>query len=99
MELIIYTVVTLCVLGAILAVILFLIAQKFKVYEDPRIDEVEAQLPGANCGGCGLPGCRGFAEACVKAESLGSLFCPAGGNAAMSKIAEVLGRVAVKKTR
>ncbi len=97
MELIIYTVVTLCVLGAILAVILFLIAQKFKVFEDPRIDEVEAQLPGANCGGCGLPGCRGFAEACVKADSLGSLFCPAGGNAAMSKIAEVLGQVAVEK--
>ena len=38
---------------------------KLAVYEDPRIGEVEAMLPAANCGGCGYPGCRGFAEAVV----------------------------------
>ncbi|HOY40051.1 MAG: Fe-S cluster domain-containing protein [Bacteroidales bacterium] len=97
MNLILFTVITLLVLSAFLAIILYLVAQKFKVVEDPRIDEVEACLPGANCGGCGSPGCRGFAEACVKADSLGSLFCPAGGNAAMAKIAQVLGQVAVEK--
>ena len=97
MNLILFTVITLLVLSAFLAIILYLVAQKFKVVEDPRIDEVEACLPGANCGGCGSPGCRGFAEACVKADSIGSLFCPAGGNAAMAKIAQVLGQVAVEK--
>ncbi len=46
----------------------FLIAlanRKLKVWEDPRIDEVEQLLPGTNCGACGQPGCRAFAEAVV----------------------------------
>ena len=42
--------------------------RKLWVWEDPRIDEVAALLPGANCGGCGYPGCRGFAEAAVAGE-------------------------------
>jgi Na+-translocating ferredoxin:NAD+ oxidoreductase subunit B len=54
MELILYTLITLSALGVLLAVILYVVAKKFKVIEDPRIDEVEACLPGANCGGCGL---------------------------------------------
>ena len=48
-----YTILTLCVLGVLCALILYFVAQKFKVYEDPRIDDVEKMLPGANCGGCG----------------------------------------------
>lgn len=39
--------------------------RKFKVWEDPRIDDIAGMLPGANCGACGLPGCRAFAEAVV----------------------------------
>lgn len=39
---------------------------KLKVWEDPRIDAVEEVLPGANCGACGMAGCRAFAEAAVK---------------------------------
>ena len=38
---------------------------KLKVEEDPRIDVVEEKLPGSNCGACGMPGCRAFAEALV----------------------------------
>ena len=38
---------------------------KLRVWEDPRIDDVEKMLPGSNCGGCGFPGCRSFAEAVV----------------------------------
>jgi Na+-translocating ferredoxin:NAD+ oxidoreductase RNF subunit RnfB len=38
---------------------------KLKVWEDPRISAVEEALPGANCGACGLAGCRAFAEAAV----------------------------------
>ena len=53
-----YTILTLCVLGVLCALILYFVAQKFKVYEDPRIDDVEKMLPGANCGGCGYAGCR-----------------------------------------
>jgi Na+-translocating ferredoxin:NAD+ oxidoreductase RNF subunit RnfB len=35
--------------------------KKLKVWEDPRIDVVASMLPSANCGACGLPGCRAFA--------------------------------------
>jgi RnfABCDGE-type electron transport complex B subunit len=47
----------------------FLIAmanKKFYVWEDPRINEVEQLLPNSNCGACGQPGCRAFAEGLVK---------------------------------
>lgn len=39
--------------------------KKLYVWEDPRIDGVAALLPNANCGACGLAGCRAFAEAAV----------------------------------
>ncbi len=81
-------------LGAVAATILYFVAQKFKVYEDPRIDDVEAVLPAANCGGCGFAGCRNFAEACVKAETLEGLLCPVGGNEVMAKVATALGQEA-----
>lgn len=85
------TIVSLCAIGVTAAVILYFVAQKFKVFEDPRIDEVEALLPGANCGGCGYPGCRGLAEAMVKANNLEGLNCPAGGADTMTNIAGYLG--------
>lgn len=94
---IILTIACLGVLGLLFSVVLYLVAQKFKVEEDPRIEQVESILPGANCGGCGLAGCHAFAENVVKAPSIGSLFCPVGGNAVMSKIAAALGQEAVEK--
>lgn len=96
---IIFTILSLTVLGLILAWILYLVAQKFKVQEDPRIDNVEEILPGANCGGCGYAGCRAFAEACVKAQDLDSLFCPVGGNDTMKNVAESLGMTVAEKAK
>jgi len=89
---IIFTVVTLSAIGIVAALVLFFVAQKFKVIEDPRIDETEELLPGANCGGCGFPGCRGFAEALVKEDDISGLFCPVGGNDCMSAVASLLGK-------
>ena len=54
----------------ILATALVLANKKLYVYEDPRIDAVEEMLPHANCGACGFPGCRPFAEALTKSEAL-----------------------------
>ncbi|MGM9764343.1 MAG: Fe-S cluster domain-containing protein [Candidatus Cryptobacteroides sp.] len=96
-NIIIFTIVVLSVLGLLLAVILFLVAKKFKVEEDPRIDEVEKVLPGANCGGCGHAGCRAFAQSCVEAENLDNNFCPVGGNDTMKKVAAVLGKEVAEK--
>ncbi|HCT93406.1 MAG: ferredoxin [Bacteroidetes bacterium GWE2_39_28] len=94
---ILFTVVSLSVLGLLLALVLYLVAQKFKVEEDPRIDDVEAILPGANCGGCGYAGCRAFAEGCVKADSLDALYCPVGGNDTMKNVASYLGMEVAEK--
>lgn len=80
--------------GLLAAVLLYFVAQRFKVEEDPRIDEVQAVLPGANCGGCGFAGCRGLAEACVKASSLDGLNCPVGGSAVMEQVGAILGMTA-----
>jgi len=96
-DIVLYTVISLSAIGVAAAVILYFVAQKFKVYEDPRIDEVEEALPAANCGGCGFPGCRNFAEALVKADNLDDLYCPVGGNDVMAKVASILGQEPVEK--
>lgn len=96
MNLIFISLITLVIVGTLSAVILFFVSKKFEVFEDPRIDEVEAALPAANCGGCGYPGCRGFANACVKADSLEHFLCPVGGNSTMEKVAQILGKTAIQ---
>lgn len=82
-------------LGLIMAIILYFIANKFKVFEDPKIDEVEEALPSANCGGCGFPGCRAYAEACVTSAKekghLEGLNCPVGGNDVSQEVGSILG--------
>ena len=76
--------------GLVFAILIALANRKLKVFEDPRIDVVTGMLPGANCGACGMPGCRAFAEKLVKGESK-----PAGCNVAnedvRSSIAGYLG--------
>jgi electron transport complex protein RnfB len=57
-------------LTLLLAAILVLVNKRFFVMEDKRIDQVEEMLPHINCGACGYPGCRAFAEALVKHEVL-----------------------------
>lgn len=52
-------------LGLFFGSLLALANRFLKVEEDPRIDAVEKLLPGSNCGACGQPGCRAFAEQVV----------------------------------
>jgi Na+-translocating ferredoxin:NAD+ oxidoreductase RNF subunit RnfB len=94
---IIITIVSLSSLGILAALVLYFVAQRFKVFEDPRIDQVEEVLPASNCGGCGFAGCRNFSEACVRAETLEGLFCPVGGNETMEKVAGILGMEAIEQ--
>ena len=97
MTVLLSTILTLSLLGILAAVVLYFVAQKFKVEEDPRIDEVEKMLPGANCGGCGFAGCRGMADALVKNDDISALFCPVGGGDTMKGIAAYLGKAAPEK--
>lgn len=92
MNIILLSVIVLGLIGLLSGLILYFTAQKFKVYEDPKIDLVEEVLPSANCGACGFAGCRNFAESCAKAETLDGLFCPVGGNETMKKVSEILGK-------
>jgi Na+-translocating ferredoxin:NAD+ oxidoreductase RNF subunit RnfB len=57
-------------LTLVLAIMLIVANKKLYVFEDPRIDTVEDMLPHANCGACGYPGCRPFAEALVAGKAL-----------------------------
>jgi Na+-translocating ferredoxin:NAD+ oxidoreductase subunit B len=91
---ILITIISLSLLALISAVILYFIAQKFKVFEDPRIDQVQAVLPAANCGGCGFAGCRNLAEALAKADTFDGLYCPVGGAEVMANVAKILGKEA-----
>lgn len=87
-----YTILILSALGIVLAVLLFVVARAFKVEEDPRIDQVEKMLPGANCGACGFAGCHAMAEALVKKEDIAALYCPVGGAETMKGISDFLGK-------
>ena len=90
-EVILYSVGSLGTLAIVAAIILYFVAQKFKVFEDPRIDDVEEILPSANCGGCGYAGCRAFAEALVKAGTMEGFNCPVGGSDVMVDVGKALG--------
>lgn len=77
-------------LTLVLALMLILANKKLYVYEDPRIDVVEDMLPHANCGACGFPGCRPFAEALVSGSVLPGK-CTVSSDEGRVVIAEFLG--------
>jgi electron transport complex protein RnfB len=76
--------------GLFIGVLLAVAANKFKVETNPKIAEIQAVLPGANCGGCGFPGCSGLAEAIAEGRAPTN-GCTVGGNAVAEKIAGIMG--------
>jgi len=77
-------------LTLLLTVMLIVANRKLYVYEDPRIDNVEDMLPHANCGACGYPGCRPFAEALVSGAALPGK-CTVSSDEGRAAIAKYLG--------
>jgi len=77
-------------LGLIVGVGLAIASKVFYVYVDPQILDVEAQLPGANCGGCGMPGCSANAEAIVAGKAAPNSCVAAGPETALA-IAAIMG--------
>lgn len=77
-------------IGAVLAGFLVYADKKLKVQEDPMIEAIGNALPNSNCGGCGFPGCRMFAEALMKGDAPPTA-CVAGGNDTATKLAALLG--------
>jgi len=99
MNLIICSVLVLGIIGFAGALMLYATARRFHVDEDPRIDRIASVLPGANCGGCGLKGCRDFATRCVEQGSLKGLHCPVSSAENTSAIASILGVTAETAVR
>ena len=77
-------------LGVLFGCLLAYASQKFAVEVDPRVAAIREALPGANCGGCGFPGCDGYAAACVEG-SCPLNKCAAGGAPVAEKIAQIMG--------
>jgi NADPH-dependent glutamate synthase beta subunit-like oxidoreductase/formate hydrogenlyase subunit 6/NADH:ubiquinone oxidoreductase subunit I len=77
-------------LGLLIGAALAAASKLFYVYVDPLILEVDEALPGANCGGCGLPGCTANAEAIVAGKAEANS-CVAGGSELAETIANIMG--------
>lgn len=65
-------------------------AVRFKVEGDPVVDKIDAILPQTQCGQCGYPGCRSYAEAIAAGEAEINL-CPPGGTNGVTALADLLG--------
>lgn len=76
--------------GLVFGGLLALAAQKFRVQVDPKVTEVLSVLPGANCGGCGYPGCSGLASAIAEGKAPVNA-CVVGGNPVAERIAGIMG--------
>ncbi|WBM72480.1 electron transport complex subunit RsxB [Buttiauxella sp. WJP83] len=76
-------------LGLVFGLILGYASRRFLVEEDPIVDKIDELLPQSQCGQCGYPGCRPYAEA-VGNQGANINLCAPGGEAVMQKIATLL---------
>jgi electron transport complex protein RnfB len=91
--LILTAIIALGVLATLFGLLLGYANQRFHVEGDPLADQVEQQLPQTQCGQCGYPGCRPYAEA-VAAGSAEINLCAPGGSTTLVALADLLGRQA-----
>ena len=85
-------------LALVFGLVLAAASKVFYVETDPRLDQLNECLPGANCGGCGYAGCGGYAEAVLKGEApIGK--CASGGNECARSMAAIMGVAAEEVTR
>lgn len=76
-------------LALIFGLVLGYAAIRFKVDSDPLVDQVNDVLPQTQCGQCGYPGCRPYAEAIANGDDINK--CPPGGEATIKKLADLMG--------
>ncbi|NVJ59319.1 MAG: electron transport complex subunit RsxB [Gammaproteobacteria bacterium] len=83
-------VVLLVLLAALFGALLGYAAVRFKVESDPIVEQIDNILPQTQCGQCGYPGCRPYAEAIANGDEINK--CPPGGEAGVKALADLLGR-------
>ena len=86
---ILFAILVLTLLALAFGIILGFAAVKFHVEADPIVDQLDALLPQTQCGQCGYPGCKPYAEALANGDQINK--CVPGGEATMRKIADLMG--------
>lgn len=81
--------ITLGILALIFGAILGYSAIRFKVEADPLVEQIDAILPQTQCGQCGYPGCKPYAEAIANGDEINK--CPPGGEATIKHLADLMG--------
>ncbi|GEA51671.1 electron transport complex subunit B [Vibrio inusitatus NBRC 102082] len=89
MEAILIAVVALVALAALFGGLLGFASIRFKVEADPIVEQIDSILPQTQCGQCGYPGCRPYAEAIANGDEINK--CPPGGEATIQKLADLMG--------
>lgn len=95
---IIYPVVSIGGMGLLFGIILGVAAKKFAVPVDDTVENVKEYLPGANCGGCGFPGCDAMAKSIASGES-GVNACPVCSTEQVAAIAKIMGLEATSEEK
>lgn len=83
------SVVILCILGLVFGGILGYAAIRYRVEGDPIVEQLDAILPQTQCGQCGYPGCKPYAEAIANGDMINK--CPPGGESTVIEIANLMG--------
>ena len=88
MEIFLYAIAALLSLALVFGAILGFASVRFKVEGNPIVDQVNELLPQTQCGQCGFPGCRPYAEAIANGEAINK--CPPGGQSTINSLADLL---------
>ncbi len=86
---VVIAIITLAILGALFGMLLGYSAIRFKVKTNPIVEDLDALLPQTQCGQCGYPGCKPYAQAMANGEKTNK--CAPGGEAVMLQLSERLG--------
>ena len=89
MSSILIAIIAIAALAAIFGAALGFASIRFKVEADPIVDQIDTILPQTQCGQCGYPGCRPYAEAIANGDEINK--CPPGGQATIEKLADLMG--------
>lgn len=77
-------------IGLVLGIFISVVTQFFHVEENPLVEKIQSVLPQFNCGACGYPGCRGYAEALGNRYEKSHLKCKPGKDTVAQKILDLI---------
>ncbi|MGF1763953.1 electron transport complex subunit RsxB [Aliivibrio kagoshimensis] len=89
MSTLLIAIIAISALAAVFGVILGFASIKFKVKSNPIVEQIDSLLPQTQCGQCGYPGCRPYAQAIANGDNINK--CPPGGQATIEKLADLMG--------